>query len=172
MTARKGKTFAFAGRTPSIGPPQANTKLASNGGRRDISGNDSSKYRCVGQIFNWSGWQIRFIQAGATLLGRDFPGLSDPHLSDDKLIEIANGLSRELLEISPNVLEPSPLSLAPARSSRKIRESGAIRRELFLPVVVSPLQSTYPWIRSLAEQGTVRIACSSRRSVCRLHRWM
>jgi hypothetical protein len=54
----------------------------------------------VGEISKWSGWQIRFVQAGATLLGRNFPGLSDPDISDAQLIDLANGLSRELLDVS------------------------------------------------------------------------
>ena len=53
----------------------------------------------VGQIVNWSGWQIRFVQAGAALLSNDFPGLSDPNISDAELIEISEGLTRELLDL-------------------------------------------------------------------------
>jgi len=54
----------------------------------------------VGEISKWSGWQIRFVQAGATLLGRNFPGLSDPNITDAQLIDLANGLSRELLDVA------------------------------------------------------------------------
>ncbi len=52
----------------------------------------------IGQLENWSGWRIRFVQAGATLLSDDFPGFSDPNISDAELIQLSQGLSHELLD--------------------------------------------------------------------------
>ncbi len=65
----------------------------------------------VGQMASWSGWQIRFVQAGASLLGRDFPGLSDPNISDARLIELSDDLTKHVMELPPTAADPNALPL-------------------------------------------------------------